>query len=204
MKLVTRAVLAALSLSSAAFAIPNPASLVFETTCVGKKFAYNELAGYGFLPGDFRDKYGDTLGGFGSSMAIDRTSWKKKGNSWTGLLYALPDRGWNTQGSTNYNPRVHKLKIKLTPQPRATVQKPSKPNIEFEYLDTILLKGPDGAPTTGLDADSKGGLQYKGFPLLPAATFNGDGYGNAGPGGKRVAIDSEGIFLSKDGGFWIR
>jgi hypothetical protein len=176
---------------------------VSETQCGGKTYIYNELAGFGSLPSDARDKFGDTLAGIGSSVAVDKKSWKKHGNSFQGLAYALPDRGWNTEGSINYNPRVHKLGIKFTPNPAATTANPSQPNIQLEYLDSILLKGPDGAPVTGLDADATGGLSYPGFPLLPAATFTGDGFGGQGPGGKRVTIDSEGIVLSKDGGFWI-
>ena len=35
------------------------------------------------------------------------------------------------------------------------------------------------------------------------ATFKGDGFGNSGPGGHRISIDSEGIFLTPDGDFWI-
>ena len=176
---------------------------VLGTTCVGSKYVYNELAGFGTLPSDARDKFDDTMAGLGSSIAVDKTSWKKKGDAWSGLLYALPDRGWNTEGSINYNPRVHKFAIKFAPNPSASVENPGKPNIAFEYLDSILLKGPDGSPCTGLDADAVGGLSYSGFPLLPAATFTGDGFGNDGPGGKRVTIDSEGIVLIKDGGFWI-
>jgi hypothetical protein len=104
MKSVTRAVAAALLFSLPTFAAPGkPSSTssappVFETACAGKDYAYNELAGYGFLAGDARDKFGDTMAGIGSSIAIDKKSWKKRGNTWTGLLWALPDRGWNTQG----------------------------------------------------------------------------------------------------------
>jgi hypothetical protein len=209
MIILTRTIVAAMSISASVLAAPSKPSMissdlpVLATTCAGRKYTYNELAGYGFIPGDARDKFGDTMAGFGSSMAIDKTSWKRKGDDWTGLLYALPDRGWNTEGSINYNPRVHKLTIKFTPSSAATVANPSKPNIEFDYLDTILLKGPDGSPTTGLDGDATGGLSYPGFPLLPAATFSGDGFGNDGPGGKRVAIDSEGIVLTNEGGFFI-
>ena len=67
------------------------------------------------------------------------------------------------------------------------------------YLDTILLTGPDGTPCTGLDADATGNISYPGFPPLPVATYSGDGFGGAGPGGKRIAIDSEGIALVPDG-----
>lgn len=63
------------------------------TTCGGKTFTYQELAGYGFVPSDFRDKFGDTLS-FGSGLAIERQSWKKTGASYQGILWMLPDRGW--------------------------------------------------------------------------------------------------------------
>ena len=89
----------ALALASVASAAVN------VTTCNGKKYVYEELAGYGYLPSNGRDKTGDTLGGIGSSIAMDKNSWKKEGKSYKGLVYALPDRGWNTQGrrrDTNY------------------------------------------------------------------------------------------------------
>lgn len=47
-----------------------------------------------YIASDARDQYGDTIGGIGSSIAFDASSWKKKGASYTGTLYALPDRGW--------------------------------------------------------------------------------------------------------------
>lgn len=70
-------------------------------------------------------------------------------------------------------------------------------------MDTILLTGPDGTPTTGLDADVLGSITYPGFPILPVATVAGDGFGDPGLGGQRIAIDSEGLALASDGGFWI-
>ena len=73
----------------------------------------------------------------------------------------------------------------------------------MRYLDTILLHGPDGKPTTGLDADADGSYSYPGFPELPVATYTGDGFGGAGPGGRRISVDSEGLALAADGGFWI-
>lgn len=68
---------------------------VNQTTCGGTTYTYNELAGYGFVPSNETDKYGDTLGGYGSSAAIDQSSWRKTGNSsYAGVVYTLPDRGW--------------------------------------------------------------------------------------------------------------
>lgn len=112
----------------------------------------------------------------------------------------------NTEGTLNFIPRVHKFSITFTPAPNATVANPSPPNLLFDYQDTILLKGPDGKPATGLDADGTGGLSYPGFPLLPAATYTGDGFGGAGYGNvtsKHISIDSEGLVINSDGTFWV-
>lgn len=70
-------------------------SIVNQTKCDDRKYIYRGLAGYGLLPSDARDRFGDTLGGFGSSIALDRKAWKKtrRGN-YEGILYGLPDRGW--------------------------------------------------------------------------------------------------------------
>jgi hypothetical protein len=178
---------------------------VSTTTCNGKTYIYEEMAGYGFLPSNARDKKGDTLGGIGSSIAIDRSSWKKTGNSYTGLLYALPDRGWNTQGTLRYENRVHKIQINFTPNETATVDNPSGPNLNLKYLDSILFTDPKGAYTCGLDADAKGPyLKFKGIPFqVPSVHYEGNGFGQNGPGGTCVSFDSEGIFLGHDGTFWV-
>ena len=69
-------------------------SLVNYSSCVAA-YTYEELAGYGFVASDARDKFGDTMGGWGSAMAMDRTAWKKlPDGSYTGVVYTLPDRGW--------------------------------------------------------------------------------------------------------------
>lgn len=66
------------------------------------------------------------------------------------------------------------------------------------------MTGPDGEPTTGLDADATGSASYPGFPPLPVATYEGNGFGGPGKGGRRVSIDSEGLALdAQDGGFWV-
>ena len=48
-----------------------------------------------------------------------------------------------------------------------------------------------------------GSITYPGFPILPVATFPGDGFGGPGPGGRRIPIDAEGLALAFDGGFWV-
>lgn len=55
---------------------------VNTTTCNGQTYTYEALAGFGKFPSDARDKFGDTIGGIGSSVALEKGSWKqKKGNS---------------------------------------------------------------------------------------------------------------------------
>ncbi|KAA8564842.1 hypothetical protein EYC84_010613 [Monilinia fructicola] len=185
-------------------AIARDSSYVNQTTCNGNTYTYQELGGYGFIPGDARDKFGDTIGGIGSSIAIDATTWTKLGNgSYTGVLWTLPDRGWNTEGTLNYQSRVHKFDLLFTPVSNATLLNPSGNNLVFAYKDTVVLSGPDGTPTTGLDADGLGHLSYDGFPDLPVATYTGDGFGGNGTGGRRIPVDSEGLVLDGSGGFWI-
>ena len=146
---------------------PTPVNV---TTCNGKTYTYTALAGYGKLAGDARDKFGDTIGGIGSAIALDKKSWKsKKGKkeAYTGIVYGLPDRGWNTQGTQNTQSRIHKFSFDFEIVD-ATVENPASPNFKLTYLDTLLLTGPDGTPLTGLDPT--GTIAYKGFPDLPLAT----------------------------------
>ncbi|KAH8796719.1 hypothetical protein BGZ57DRAFT_1012033 [Hyaloscypha finlandica] len=131
-------------------------AFVNQTTCNGKQHTYQEL-------------------------------WVKLVNgSNTGVLWALPDRGWNTEGTLDFQPRVHKFDILFTPEPSATVANPSGNNLFFAYKETVRFFGPDGTPCTGLDADPTGYISFPGSPDLPVATYTGDGFGNAGPGGRRI------------------
>lgn len=140
--------------SPTSYATPS----VNETTCNGKKYIYEELAGWGTLPSNARDKYGDTIGGIGSAIALDKKSWKKKlgkKEAYEGILWGLPDRGWNTQGTQNTQSRIHKFRISFEVV-AATKEKPASPNFHINYLDTLLLTGPDGKPTTGMGFSQAG------------------------------------------------
>lgn len=194
------AAIATSHLCSAATSSTSSQAPVFSTSCNGKPYVYNELAGYGFVPGNAVDKYGDTIS-IGSSLAI--TEWSKKDGVFSGTLYGLPDRGWNTNGTNGFVSRVHKFKISLTPAAGGSAEEPLAPNLKLTYQDTVLFKDPSGTYTSGLDPDQSGGLQFPGFPVLPTATYVGDGFGGAGLGGKAVSIDAEGLIVNKDGSFWV-
>lgn len=151
-------------------AAPNNIAMpVNVTICNGDKYIYSELAGYGELRSSVRDKFGDTIGGIGSAIALDKKSWKRKkgeAEAYQGIIYGLPDRGWNTEGTQNTQSRIHKFSFEFEIV-KATVETPAKPNFNLTYLDTILLTGPDGEKLTGLDPTSN--VTYKGFPRLPLA-----------------------------------
>ncbi|KAE8357459.1 esterase-like activity of phytase-domain-containing protein [Aspergillus caelatus] len=190
--------------AAAATALRPKSHIVNQTTCGGTTYAYTGLEGYGFIPSNATDKYGDTIGGIGSSIAIEPDSWRRTDkNTYSGIVYALPDRGWNTNGTLNFQPRIHKIALTLTLARNASAQTPSPPNLHLKYLDTILLTGPDDLPTTGLDPDVTGAASYPGYPPLPAATYVGDGFGGEGPGGQRISLDPEGLAIDNDGGFWV-
>lgn len=119
----------------------------------------------------------------------------------TSTGYSIADTALrNTQGTLNYQNRIHKFAIKFAPNPPSY---PSPPNLQLQYLDTVLLTGPDGTPTTSLDADATGSITYPGFPILPVATYPGDGFGSSGPKSQRISIDSEGLVLNDDGTFFV-
>ena len=70
-------------------------SFVNRTICNGNTYTYDSLAGFGSVPANARDKFGDTLGGYGGAIALDTSSWKKLDNgSYTATLWAAPNRGW--------------------------------------------------------------------------------------------------------------
>ena len=132
---------------SAASIFQRASPVVNQTTCDGKQFTYQYLAGYGFIPSNARDKYGDTIGGIGSSIALDRSSWKKKSKSgkdyYTGVLYVLPDRGW-------YNALLSLLIPIAFPHFLNLVLKPPSPIYELLYSRStpLFIIGTPKAPST--------------------------------------------------------
>ncbi len=68
--------------------------VVHQIPCNGRTYTYQVLAGYGFVPSNANDKFGDTVGGYGSLLALDLKSWRKMRNgNFTGVMWAIPDRG---------------------------------------------------------------------------------------------------------------
>jgi len=173
-------------------------SVVFQ----GSTFVNQGLVGVARVPSDARDQFGDTLGGFGSAMAIDLNSWKKNSDgSYTGTLFMVPDRGWNTQGTVDFRSRVHYFGVSLRPFTGASTT--AQNQLTMTYRGSIPLHeagilpgrgsgptGKDGIPTTGIDPlDVR--PAFFGLPELPV------------DGNNHIAVDNEGIVLTGDQTMWI-
>jgi hypothetical protein len=145
------------------------------------------LVGVARVPADARDGEGETLGGFGSGMALVPGSLRTMADGVGGTLAMLPDRGWNTQGTSDYRARLQFFDFILHPQK-------SVPNTQIglalTFRKTLLFTDGDGAPTTGLDPDGVRTAR-KNFPDLPVA-----------PNG-HVSLDDEAVALPGDGSIWV-
>ena len=75
------------------------------------------LQGVGRLPATTRDFLGDSLGSF-SSLAVDLATWRRSGDTYTGTLYTLPDRGYNNPDGglfSDYAGRLNRFTLSFTP-----------------------------------------------------------------------------------------
>ncbi|HWC64259.1 MAG TPA: esterase-like activity of phytase family protein, partial [Rhizomicrobium sp.] len=176
--------LAGTALSFAFLAEPAMAnSVTFE----GSTFTSQGLVGVARVPSNARDKYGETLGGIGSAMAVIPNSWKKnKDGSYSGILVGVPDRGWNTQGTLDFRGRTQRFKIRLTPFYGAQTNAQDQLQMDYKHLTALHYV----RPTTGEDA-IKVIQGYGNFPDMPAG------------GNGRLSVDNEGIAFQGDGTFWV-
>lgn len=155
----------------------------------GSTFVNKGLVGVARVPSNAVDQFGETLGGFGSSMAMDLSTWHRKlDGSYAGTLYMLPDRGWNTQGTVDFRGRQHRFHITLTPFTGASTT--AQNQLKLDYRSSTLFLQAGGVPTTGLDPTGvRKGLF--GTPDLPIA---GNGH---------VPVDDEGLVHVGDGTVWV-
>src|SRR5258708_21950553 len=138
-----------------------------NVTIGGLTFVNQALVGVGWLPGNLRDKFGETFGS-GSAIAVDPKSWVRTPTGYQGRFYMLPDRGFNVTGTSDYRARVNKLFITFKPldDPAAVPGAQRQNSVAATLTDTILLT--DAAGTT-LSAPSPDGPHpaAAGFPSLP-------------------------------------
>jgi hypothetical protein len=160
-------------------------SVVFQ----GQTFVNKGLVGVARVASDAKDHFGDTLGGFGSGMAMDLRSWhKNRDGSYDGTLYMIPDRGWNTQGTVNFHGRLHRFDITLNPLYTGTTSNQNQ--LKMLYKGSVLFRQVGGLPTTGLDATGVRPANRI-FPDLPIGS-NG-----------LISVDNETVVHVGDGTIWV-
>ena len=167
------------------------------------------LVGFGFIPAAFKDSTGDTMGGFGSSIALERGSWEAKKGKFTGVLNAHPDRGFNVSvlpfvsllsfahdqndrdRTVNYQARRHEIKFTLTPYYGSAPldYSTAAQTLQLTYHKTILLDERQEKKTTGLDPLA---VRPSGDdPQVPIASTNDP----------RLSLDVEGTVENEDGSY---
>jgi hypothetical protein len=85
-----------------------------QTVVNGTSFTLHELVGVGRLAANLRDEHGETFGSI-SGLVADASTWTRTGNSYTGIFYASPDRGYNVAGTIDYTARINRIAVDFTP-----------------------------------------------------------------------------------------
>ena len=155
------------------------------------------LQGVGRLSANTRDFLGDSLGSF-SSLAVDLATWRRSGDTYTGTLYTLPDRGYNNPDGglfSDYAGRLNRFSLSFTPYagaalPQATT---SQRQVTLTPDGGIVLTDAKGQRFSGLDP-AAGTTTQLGTVLPSAAT---------GPSAGRISLDAEGLARRLDGSFYV-
>jgi hypothetical protein len=167
-------------------AFASAQSVSFE----GQTFVNKGLVGVARVPSNAVDQFGETLGGFGSGMAMDLDSWhKNRDGSYGGTLYMLPDRGWNTQGTVDYRGRLHRFEVTLNPLFAGSTT--SQNQLQLHYRSSTLFHRPGGILTTGLDPNAVQPADLV-FPGLPISSSN-----------NHISVDDEAVVHVGDGTVWV-
>ncbi|WVQ86108.1 hypothetical protein IAT38_008276 [Cryptococcus sp. DSM 104549] len=167
---------------------PNPAYQT-NVTFAGKTYINKGLVGFGAIPGDAVDSFGETIGGIGSAIALQ--SFERDGDSYKGVFAAQPDRGHNTATTTDYVTRRHLISFTLNPYYNTTAleYEAAKSTFQLAYDSSLRYFEQDGTPTSGLDAL---GVRNASVPEpIASATYN------------HISTDPEGLVLNSDGTSWV-
>jgi hypothetical protein len=154
-----------------------------------------ELVGMGRLPANLRDEHGGTFGSI-SGLVADLSSWTRSGNSYSGVFFASPDRGYNVAGTIDYTARINRIQLDFTPAPSGAAGLAQNQIGLALTRSTLLhesLAGGGTRPVSGLDP-VPGGVVTGGarpttasWPELPQAYS------------RKLSLDAEGIVLLSDG-----
>jgi hypothetical protein len=161
---------------------PLPRSVVVG----GGTYTDHGLVATGMVPAGTVDFLGDTLGSF-SSLAIEPGTWKRDGETYTGVLWTLPDRGRNDPEHNvffDYAGRVNRFRFTMKLGSGAITLVPD---------GGIELRDFNGQPFTGAEP-GKGTTKQHGI-ILPSP--------RDGIGAGKISLDAESLQFIPGGGFYI-
>ncbi|KAI0693937.1 esterase-like activity of phytase-domain-containing protein [Cerioporus squamosus] len=179
---------------------PDP-SFAVKVKLGGKTYINKGLVAFGLIPSNFTESTGDTLGGIGSAIALKRGSFSQNvDGTFKGTFVTQPDRGFNVDGTIDWQGRQHQIDFVLTPYyDSGKLDFDDALNtLKLTYRDTLLYTERNAQKTTGLDAlavrpaQALSGNITIADPALPVAATN-----------KHLSLDAEGLVLNADGTFWV-
>ena len=152
----------------------------------GQNYVNQGLVGVGVFATNVIDGRGDTFGSF-SSFKVDHNTWRRHANgSYSGTLFALPDRGYNVAGLIAYPARIHQMSLAFTPD--YTANNVSQSQLTLSLQRTITIRDFAGQVTTAVD---------------PVGSTSLQGFNNVATAGGLFSIDGEGLALRADGSFYV-
>jgi hypothetical protein len=166
-----------------------------------KTYVDQGLVAAGSLPAGTIDFLGDTLGSF-SSLMIEPGSWKRDGDTYTGVLWTLPDRGRNDPEHNvffDYRGRLHRFRFSMKLPGAGIAAKAAPTNglanggVSLVVDGGRVLRDFGGKPFTG--AEPGNGLRTERGIVLPSPA--------AGIGAGKVSLDAESLQFTRDGGFYV-
>jgi len=190
--------------ASLSYTTPNVVTTAGSTSVTfgGATFVNQGLQGMARIPSSTKDFLGSTLGAF-SGMDMDLSAWRRTANgSYTGTLFALPDRGPNQIGSvgfSDYAGRISNFSLAFTPY-TSTTALPAAASSQNQMVLTanggIVLRDFNGNVTTGFDPGTgaasvitQNGIQ------LPGQT-SGTAIG-------KISLDAEALRFLPDRTFYV-
>lgn len=153
------------------------------------------LVGVGRMASNLRDEHGETFGSI-SGLVADTSTWTRSGNSYSGIFYASPDRGYNVAGAIDYTARINTIAMSFTPA-STSLSGLNQNQIGLTLTKSTLLYenvlNGGTRPLSGIDPVPGGVTTGGARPatgILPALPQGHNG---------KLSLDAEGIVKLSDG-----
>lgn len=169
-------------------------SALAQTAVNGTTFTLHELVGVGRLAANLRDEHGETFGSI-SGLVADASTWTRTGNSYSGIFYASPDRGYNVAGTIDYTARINRIAVDFTPAAAGSTGLGQNQIGLALTQSTLLYESLTGAsrPLSGIDPVPGGVLTGGARPATSLLPELPQGYNG------KLSLDAEGIVILADG-----